>query len=95
MTIRSNAVPPHLLTPFKTAVKQWRRQECPDKFTISIENETEQGSQQLAVSVYFHEMFPLGGQLFTVDIRSQDPYPDNLLHRERIAYYRGDEQQGD
>ena len=95
MTIRSNNVPQDLLAPFNNAVKQWRLQECPDEFKISTANETEQGTQQLTISVRHHETFPLGAQLFTVDIRSQDPYPNNLIHRERIEYYQRDEQLGD
>ena len=94
MTIRANDVPQHLLAPFKTAVKQWRLQECPDWFETDITNETEQGPKQLTISVGHHETFPLGGQLFTVDIRS-GPYPHILLHRERIEYYQGDEPLGD
>ena len=87
MTTRTNEVPQHLHNPFKTAVRRWKENESPDEFTTDATLETENGTQELTVSIYHHETFPLGGQLFTVDIRSQDPYPGNLLHRERIEHY--------
>ena len=88
MATKLNDVPQHLQNPFKTAVRRWKENESPDYFTTDITIETENGTQELTVSIYHHETFPLGAQLFTVDIRSQDPYPDNLLHRERIEHYR-------
>ena len=88
MTTKINEVPQHLQKPFRTAVRRWKENESPDDFTTDVIIETENGTQELTVSVYHHETFPLGSQLFTVDIRSQDPYPDNLLHRERIEHDR-------
>ena len=88
MTSRTNNVPQHLQNPFRIAVRRWNENESPDDFTTEITSETENGTQELTVSIYHHETFTLGGQLFTVDIRSQEPYPDNLLHRERIEHYR-------
>lgn len=87
MTTRTNDVPQHLQKPFRTAVRLWKENESPNDFTTDITIETENGAQELTVSVYHHETFPLGSQLFSVDIRSQDPYPGNLLHRERIEHY--------
>ena len=88
MTTEINDVPQHLQNPFKTAVQRWKENESPDDFTTNVTIETENGTQELTVAIYHHETFPLGSQLFTVDIRSQDPYPDNLLHRERIEHDR-------
>ena len=75
MATKLNDVPQHLQNPFKTAVRRWKENESPDDFTTDITIETENGTQELTVSIYHHETFPLGGQLFTVDIRSQDHLP--------------------
>ena len=95
MPIAVHDVPQNLQEPFKAAVYQWRQQDCPDNFTTTITSEIENDLQELSINIYFHERFPMGGQQFTVDIRSQNPYPDNLLHREHISYLMSDQDDND
>ena len=95
MTIRVTDVPTPLRHAFRIVVNRWRRDRCPDQFETAATHDAEHGPEQLTISIRHHETFPMGGQLFTVDIRSPDPYPDNLLHRECIEYFFGDESRHD
>ena len=72
------------------ATQRWRKANTPDRFTTCLQPDISSLDQPVEVQVYHHETFPMGGQLFTVDVRPLTPEgkgdPTRLLYRERISH---------
>ena len=69
------------------AVEKWVQAECPDQFAALINTA---GDAPAYVSIYHHETFPLGGQLFTGDVRKDENPNSELVLRRRISLNGGD-----
>ena len=69
------------------AVEKWAEAECPDQFAARID--TAAGAPAY-VFIYHHETFPLGGQLFTGDVRIDENPNSELVMCRRISLNCGD-----
>ena len=81
-------MPDHLRASFDEAVEQWNEADNPDKFTFPVTaGPKNDPAAPKVIKIYHHETFPLGGRLYTMDSRSGEEYPYNLLHRTRTDCY--------
>ena len=69
------------------AAEKWAEVECPDQFAARINTV---GGASAYVFIYHHETFPLGGQLFTGDVRIDENPNSELVLRRRISLNCGD-----
>ena len=70
-----------------TAKIRWHRNKRPDTFRTKVATKNGDQTEHVNVHIYHHETFPLGGQTFTVDVRTLPDHheqPGNLLHRDRL-----------
>ena len=68
------------------AAAKWAEAECPDRFAARIDGA---GGAPAYVFIYHHETFPLGGQLFTGDVRIDENPNSELVLRRRISLNSG------
>lgn len=66
------------------AETQWRKREDPRWKTTKFQATDQDGNAvPLKVEFYHHETFPMGGQLYTLDVRRADT--GQLLHQDRLS----------
>ena len=69
------------------ATAKWAQAECADQFAARIDTA---GGAPAYVFIYHHETFPLGGQLFTGDVRIDENPNSELVLRRRVSLNYGD-----
>lgn len=84
---RSPMTPQSIDTAINNAKARWNRNNQPDRFITRTPTRNGDVLEHVNVHIYHHETFPLGGQTFTIDVRTlpdDRQNPGELLHRTRF-----------